>query len=66
MYLCQVCFHSWRSTEPTYAVDAEALSKDFRIDPSVLSKGQVMPEIPRSASTNDEQRSGSRLSERLW
>jgi len=44
MYLCQVCFYSWRSTEPTYAVDAEALSKDFRIDPSILSKGQVMPE----------------------
>jgi hypothetical protein len=44
VYLCQVCFYSWRSTEPTYAVDAEALSKDFRIDPSILSKGQVMPE----------------------
>jgi len=32
MYLCQVYFYSWRSTEPTYAVDAEALPKDFRIE----------------------------------
>jgi vanillate/4-hydroxybenzoate decarboxylase subunit D len=46
MHLCTVCFYTWRSTEPDYAIRAEVLSPGFRIDPSRLGEGRAMPEVP--------------------
>ena len=40
MHLCTVCFYTWRSTEPEYATNAEALSLRFRIDPSRLGEAR--------------------------
>ncbi len=46
MYLCPTCFYSWRSTEPEEATKAAAMSAKFRINPTTLPHGHVMPAVP--------------------
>ena len=46
MFLCPVCFYSWRSTEPDYATTAAGIAPGFRIDSATLDQGKVMPTIP--------------------
>ena len=52
MYLCGTCFYGWRSTEPDYATKADAMARQFRIDPAQLPRGHVMPQIPKLRGAN--------------
>lgn len=46
MFLCPVCYYSWRSTEPDYATTRQAMAPLFLIDPTKIQLGKVMPEVP--------------------
>jgi hypothetical protein len=46
MYLCAICFYSWRSTEPEYATDPATYPPEFKIDPREIPEMPVVPSLP--------------------
>jgi hypothetical protein len=46
MFLCPICFYSWRSTEPDHATTPDGIAPGFRVDARTLQDGKVMPAIP--------------------
>jgi hypothetical protein len=46
MYGCPTCFYSWRSTEPEETSTREGIAPGFRVDPTKIALGRVMPLIP--------------------
>jgi hypothetical protein len=47
MYLCGVCFYSWRSTEPEYATNPATYPAAFKIDPKEIPNMPVVPSLPQ-------------------
>ena len=46
MFLCPVCFYSWRSSEPDAMTTREGIAPGFRIDPASIPLGKEMPTVP--------------------
>jgi vanillate/4-hydroxybenzoate decarboxylase subunit D len=46
MYGCDICFYSWRSTEPAYATDPARYPAAFRIDPAEIATMPAIPPVP--------------------
>jgi hypothetical protein len=47
MYSCDVCFYSWRSTEPAYATDPATYPAIFKVDPATIPQMPDVPTVPR-------------------
>jgi vanillate/4-hydroxybenzoate decarboxylase subunit D len=46
MYTCDVCFYSWRSTEPSYATDPATYPAAFKVDPATIPGMPGIPTVP--------------------
>jgi hypothetical protein len=50
MFSCDVCFYSWRSTEPSYATDPATYPAAFKVDPHTIADMPVVPTVPQRRS----------------
>ena len=46
VYICEVCYYSWRSTEADDLLDPAKYDKRFKIDPAKISDLIQIPPIP--------------------
>ena len=47
VYLCDVCFYSYRSTEPEARRERRLYDERFRIDPAAISGLDQIPPVPK-------------------
>jgi hypothetical protein len=46
LYVCDTCFYTWRSTEPSYATDPASYPAAFKIDATEIPHMAAIPPVP--------------------
>jgi len=46
VYHCNVCFFTWRSTEPDFITDGRKYPANFKFTPAEMAQFDIMPAVP--------------------
>lgn len=49
VYHCEICFFTWRSTEPDFITDPAKYNPHFKFTPAAMDDFDVMPSVPERA-----------------